>query len=101
MTDIINPVSASNQDDDLKTESTKSVDSSVEREPAKAQAPTKSFVVQKLLSRTKGASIGEIMTATGWQPHSARAFLTGLRKKNINIVRECRKDGETSYRIAN
>jgi Protein of unknown function (DUF3489) len=100
MTDITNPVSSPVQDADLKTESTKSVASSVEREPAKAQAPTKSFAVQKLLSRTKGASITEIMTATGWQPHSARAFLTGLRKKNITIVRECRKDGETSYRIA-
>ena len=100
MTDVINPISASAQNTDLKTESTKAATSIGEREPAKAQAPTKSFVVQKLLGRTKGASITEIMTATGWQPHSTRAFLTGLRKKNINIVRECRKDGETSYRIA-
>lgn len=100
MTDIINPVSSSTQDAELKTESTKPVASSVEREPAKPKAPTKSFAVQKILGRTKGASIAEIMTATGWQPHSARAFLTGLRKKNITIVRECRKDGETSYRIA-
>ncbi len=100
MTDIINSVAASNQDADLKTDSDKAVTSINEQETAKPKAPAKSFVVQKLLGRTKGASITEIMTATGWKPHSARAFLTGLRKKNINIVRECRKDGETSCRIA-
>ena len=100
MTDIVNSVSGPTQDADLKTDSTKTATSIVEREPAKPKVPTKSFVVQKILGRTKGASITEIMTATGWQPHTARAFLTGLRKKNITIVRECRKDGETSYRIA-
>ena len=100
MTDIVNSVSSSTQDADLKTDSTKTATSILERETAKPKVPTKSFVVQKLLVRTKGASIAEIMAATDWQPHSARAFLTGLRKKNINIVRECRKDGETSYRIA-
>lgn len=42
---------------------------------------TKSSAVIKLLSRTKGATLAEIGTATGWQPHSCRAFLTGLRKK--------------------
>ena len=38
---------------------------------------TKSAAVQKLLSRNKGATLAEIMNATHWQPHSARAFLTG------------------------
>jgi hypothetical protein len=67
----------------------------------KAKHPSKSKIVQKLLGRAKGASIAEIMGVTGWQPHSARAFLTGLRKKDISILRESRKDGETAYRIAN
>ncbi len=66
----------------------------------KSKAPSKSNTVQKLLGRTKGASIAEIMAATGWQPHSARAFLSGLRKKGSTLLRESRKDGETSYRIA-
>ncbi len=69
--------------------------------PNKAKAPSKSDAVQKLLGRAKGASIAEITSATGWQPHSARAFLTGLRKKDITILRESRKDGESAYRIAN
>ena len=67
----------------------------------KAKGPSKSEAVQKLLGRARGASIAEITKETSWQPHSARAFLTGLRKKDITILRESRKDGETAYRIAN
>ena len=37
--------------------------------------------------------------ATGWQPHSTRAFLTGLRKKGNNLIKEQRPDGSTAYRI--
>ena len=66
----------------------------------KSKAPSRFNTVKKLLGRAKGASIAEIMAATGWQPHSARAFLSGLRKKGVTLLRESRKDGETSYRIA-
>lgn len=62
--------------------------------------PTKSAAVQKLLSRNKGATLAEIMSATHWQPHSSRSFLTGLRKKGIVLVKEARASGETSWRIA-
>lgn len=61
--------------------------------------PTKATTVQKLLSRPKGATLVEIMEASGWLPHSARAFMTGLRKKGHELVRECRTNGETSWRI--
>lgn len=60
---------------------------------------TKSAAVTKLLSRNKGATLAEIMAITHWQPHSTRAFLTGLRKKGVEIMRETRSSGETSYRI--
>ncbi len=60
---------------------------------------TKSATVIKLLSRNRGASLVEIMSATQWQPHSGRAFLTGLRKKGTVLLKETRRDGETSYRI--
>ena len=40
------------------------------------------------------------MAATGWQEHSIRAALTGLRKTGHTIARE-RDDGSaTYYRIA-
>ncbi len=72
-----------------------------EAEPAASPSAriTKSAAVIKLLSRNRGASLGEIMSATQWQPHSSRAFLTGLRKKGMTLLKETRRDGETSYRI--
>lgn len=67
--------------------------------PLYRSAPTKAAMVQKLLARPKGATLPEIVGATGWMPHSARAFMTGLRKKGLDLVRECRTNGETSWRI--
>jgi hypothetical protein len=60
---------------------------------------TKSATVTKLLSRNRGATLAEMMAATNWQPHSSRAFLTGLRKKGMTLRKEARRDGETCYRI--
>lgn len=68
-------------------------------EPAAPRAQTKSAIVQKLLSRSKGATLAELTNATKWQPHSARAFLTGLRKKGIVLLREGRANGDTCWRI--
>jgi threonine dehydrogenase-like Zn-dependent dehydrogenase len=67
-----------------------------------AFAPTavsKSAVVAKLLARPKGATVDEVITATGWQPHSVRAFLSGLRKRGQALIREERKDGRNAYRV--
>lgn len=67
--------------------------------PARAAEPTKAQLVLKLLSRKAGATLANLTDTTGWQPHSARAHLTGLRKKGTMIVREQRKDGTTCWRI--
>ena len=64
-----------------------------------AKPPSKSALVLKLLGRAKGATIAEIEEPTGWQQHSTRAYLSGLRKKGRSVVREQRKSGETAYRI--
>ncbi len=68
-------------------------------EPTARAVPTKAATVQKLLSRNKGATLAEIKTTTNWQPHSARSFLTGLRKKGLRLIRECRPNGDTCWRI--
>ena len=67
--------------------------------PAKPHA-SKSDSVTKLLRRAKGATIAEMQEATSWQPHSVRAFLSGLRKKGSAVAKEQRKSGETAYRLA-
>jgi hypothetical protein len=60
---------------------------------------TKQATMLKLLRRTRSASMADLMTATGWQAHSVRAALSGLRKRDIAILRK-RKDGVTRYRIS-
>jgi DNA-binding transcriptional regulator PaaX len=49
---------------------------------------TKIATILKLLSRPKGASIAELRKAIGWQDHSVRAALTGLRKKGHTVIRD-------------
>ncbi len=61
---------------------------------------TKSRAVRLLLCRERGATIDEIMQATGWKPHSCRSFLTGVRKSDGELVKQERSDGKTAYRIA-
>lgn len=51
-----------------------------------------------LLERPGGASLADLVEHTGWQPHTTRAALTGLRKKGHVIVKESR-EGITVYRI--
>ena len=61
--------------------------------------PSKADHVIKLLSRAKGATTPELIEATAWQPHSCRAFLTGLRKKGHIIERQARGQDGTAYKI--
>jgi len=60
--------------------------------------PSKSATVTKMLSRGNGATVAEIVKATGWKEHSSRAFLTGVRKSS-KVLKEQRPDGKTAYRI--
>ena len=48
---------------------------------------TKIAKVQALLERQQGARLDAICKATGWQPHSVRAALSGLRKAGHVIER--------------
>jgi len=65
---------------------------------ASAGTPSKSTQVLTLLGRKQGASLEELVSATGWLPHSTRAALTGLRKKGHVIVLD--KSGERHcYRL--
>ncbi|ODP37883.1 DUF3489 domain-containing protein [Sphingomonas turrisvirgatae] len=61
-------------------------------EPAARQ--TKSHQVLSLLRREGGATLDELITATGWLPHTTRAALTGLRKKGHAV--EKGKRGEVT-----
>lgn len=52
-----------------------------------------------LLERKQGATLVELTEATGWQPHSACAALTGLKKKGYVLEKSKRHD-VTCYHVA-
>jgi len=52
-----------------------------------------------LLQRLGGATLDEVIAATGWLPHTSRAALTGLRKRGYAIEKR-QAEGRRSYVIA-
>ena len=66
------------------------------RMPAKPQ--TKSGLVLELLSRADGATIDQLIAATGWLPHTTRAMLTDLKKKGHIIASIKPAEGQRIYR---
>jgi Protein of unknown function (DUF3489) len=61
---------------------------------------TKIANVLELLQRDEGATLDEVIAATGWLPHTSRAALTGLRKRGYGIERRAREEGGRAYAIA-
>ena len=54
-----------------------------------------------MLKRPDGATLKELMKATGWQPHSVRGFLSGAVGKKLGLTVKSVKgeDGERSYSV--
>lgn len=68
-------------------------------EASAARPASKQAQVIDLLKREGGAALTDIVSMTGWLPHTSRAALTGLRKKGHAIKSE-KVDGVTRYQIA-
>jgi hypothetical protein len=66
---------------------------------ASARAGSKSARVLSLLRRPDGASLKELMTATGWLAHSVCGFLSEIVAKRMRLKLVCAKseDGERHY----
>lgn len=60
---------------------------------------TKTDQVVALLKRKQGATLDDLVKATGWLPHTTRAALTGLRKKE-HAIRRVSVDSVNQYSIA-
>ena len=69
------------------------------REPV-ARPGTKRALVIGLLGQESGATLDDLMAATGWLAHTTRAALTGLRQSGYRLERGKDADGRTTYRIA-
>lgn len=63
-------------------------------------APRESKIAKviALLQREQGATLDEMVTSTGWLPHTTRAALTGLKKKG-HTIEKSKRDDVTCYRI--
>ena len=71
------------------------------KQAAVARRGSKTAKVLDLLKRPGGASLKELMKATGWQQHSVRGFLSGTLKKKMGLKLESsRREGEErAYRL--
>ena len=66
---------------------------------APAPAPTRKIAaVIALLEREQGATLAEMVETTGWLPHTARAALTGLKKKG-RAISKAKVDDASRYTI--
>jgi hypothetical protein len=62
---------------------------------------SKTAKVLDLLKRPGGATMKELMKATGWQAHSVRGFLSGTlgKKRGLTVMSTKNEGGERSYAV--
>ena len=67
----------------------------------RARASSKKADILALLQRRGGATLEELMLATGWQAHSIRGFISGAIGKKMGLAVESakREDGGRVYAI--
>jgi hypothetical protein len=61
------------------------------------KATTKQQQLAALVVRDEGATLDQMIAATGWLPHTTRAALTGLKKKGY-VISSDKVDGIRTYR---
>ena len=54
--------------------------------PVGVRQGTKRALLIDLMKRKHGATISEIVDATGWQPHSVRGAISGAIKKKLGLT---------------
>lgn len=66
-----------------------------------AQEGSKKAVILAMLRSPEGATLGQIIEATGWQPHTVRGFISGAIGKQLGLKVESTRTetGERRYRI--
>ena len=70
------------------------------RKAASPRAQGKGEKILEMIRRPKGATLAEIMTATGWQAHSVRGFIsTAAKKHRVKIESERNDAGDRVYRV--
>jgi hypothetical protein len=68
-------------------------------ESGEGRGGSKRAQIIALMQRKTGATLDEMVEATGWLPHTTRAALTGLRHSGFDIAKTKEKGGKTVYRV--
>ena len=73
----------------------------VPKQATDARQGSKTEKVLDLLKQAGGATLKELMKATGWQPHSVRGFLSGTvgKKMGLAVTSAKSEDGQRSYSV--
>jgi hypothetical protein len=77
-------------------------DSAAEPRRPRSREGTKEALLVAMLRRPEGATVAQVIEATGWQPHTVRGAISGALKKKRGLAVTSEKDeaGERVYRIA-
>jgi len=68
---------------------------------AEARRGSKKAKLLALLKRPGGASLEQLIKATGWQAHSVRGFLSGELNRRMGLrVLSSKPEGERIYRLS-
>jgi hypothetical protein len=80
-----------------------SQDAPAANDAQQARPDSKKARVLDLIRRPEGASVKEIMAATGWLAHSVRGFVSGglVKKMALKIESIKRESGDRAYHLAN
>ena len=66
-----------------------------------AKRPSKQDEVVAMLRRPEGATVDEVVSATGWQRHTVRGVFSGTLKKKLGLtVASAKEERGRVYRIA-
>lgn len=70
--------------------------------PVKTRADSKQATVIRMLQRPEGATLDQLVEATGWQKHTVRGCLAGALKKKLGMTLTSAKEsgGDRVYRAA-
>ena len=96
------PVLAAPQSTDAAPQAKRSSNTANGKEKANtARNGSKKAEILALLRRPQGATLAEIMAATGWQAHSVRGFISGSlgKKMGLSVASAKREDGERVYQL--
>lgn len=84
---------------DKTTRKSRVAERAAPKPPSTAGKTSKLDLIVSMLARSEGASLAELVDATGWQTHSVRGALAGALKRKGYAIASEKIDGGRRYRI--